>query len=41
MDGRQRRALRLSYAWTLRDRTVAIGAVVLTFVTVALLVKGP
>ena len=42
MDGGQeRRALRLSYTWTGRDRLVALGAVLLTLLTVALLVKGP
>ena len=42
MDGGQeRRALRLTYAWTRRDRWVALGAVLLTLLTVALLLKGP
>jgi hypothetical protein len=39
--GRERRALRLPYVWTRRDRLVALGAVVLALLTLALLVKGP
>ena len=39
--GRERQALHSTYVWTRRDRLVALGAVLLTMLTVALLLKGP